>query len=443
MSTVKLKRLKIDQYRNVRPGTELHFDDGVNLVLGQNGSGKTTLLNLISVIVSHDFSGLKDESFNLEYELLSEQCTTRVQITNRARQDPATEEFLPDESRAPGNQQPLDFRYRVYASALLLPELEIIGTPSSVAVTISGTPLPERPPASPFAPAFLIDALADATDHLSTFYRAIVSLHAGPVTRFDESLDCFLAMTGRSPVSSGIGSPPVTRLRVRGPLGASPPRYASFEFSPWGLAQTIITAYASPAGELRLDLTGETPASPDSADPIAFLRNAAQLMGMSAAAFKPEVHAVTEDRQRKTYEINGFSYTFTSSGNTKIHHDRLSYGQKRLIAYFYYRAATRSFIIADELVNGLHHSWIKACMDAIGERQAFLTSQNPLLFEYVEFDSIEQVVSRFITCKSELVDGAEQLVWQNMPRDDAERFYRGYEAEIESIGDILINRGLW
>ena len=28
-------------------------------------------------------------------------------------------------------------------------------------------------------------------------------------------------------------------------------------------------------------------------------------------------------------------------------------------------------------------------------------------------------------------------------REDAERFYRGYEAEIENIGDILITRGLW
>ncbi len=82
-------------------------------------------------------------------------------------------------------------------------------------------------------------------------------------------------------------------------------------------------------------------------------------------------------------------------------------------------------------------------MQAIGDRQAFLTSQNPLLFEYVEFESIEQVETRFITCRSELVDGAEQLVWQNMPREDAERFYRGYQADIESIGDILINRGLW
>jgi len=139
----------------------------------------------------------------------------------------------------------------------------------------------------------------------------------------------------------------------------------------------------------------------------------------------------------------GFHFQFNSRDGRSIPHKHLSYGQKRLLAFYYYLACNESFVIADELVNGLHHSWIKACMDAIGERQAFLTSQNPLLFEHVEFDSIEQVQARFITCKSELVDGAEQLVWQNMPRDDAERFYRGYEADIEGIGDILINRGLW
>jgi energy-coupling factor transporter ATP-binding protein EcfA2 len=63
MSTVKLKRLKINQYRNVRPGTELHFDDGVNLVLGQNGSGKTTLLGLLSMVCGWYFEELEDEEF--------------------------------------------------------------------------------------------------------------------------------------------------------------------------------------------------------------------------------------------------------------------------------------------------------------------------------------------------------------------------------------------
>ena len=82
-------------------------------------------------------------------------------------------------------------------------------------------------------------------------------------------------------------------------------------------------------------------------------------------------------------------------------------------------------------------------MDAIGDRQAFLTSQNPLLFEYVRFDSVEQVQTCFVTCKTEIVDGAEHLVWQNMPRPDAISFFESYKADIESVGDILITRGLW
>ncbi|MFZ6177987.1 AAA family ATPase [Nannocystis pusilla] len=64
---VKLKRLKILKYRNVKPGTELHFDDGVNLILGQNASGKTTLLALLSVVTRSSFEGIKDEDFELEY----------------------------------------------------------------------------------------------------------------------------------------------------------------------------------------------------------------------------------------------------------------------------------------------------------------------------------------------------------------------------------------
>jgi recombinational DNA repair ATPase RecF len=44
---VKLKRLKIGKYRNVKPGTELRFRDSLNVLLGRNGTGKTTLLNLM------------------------------------------------------------------------------------------------------------------------------------------------------------------------------------------------------------------------------------------------------------------------------------------------------------------------------------------------------------------------------------------------------------
>jgi hypothetical protein len=65
----RLKRLRIDRFRNVAPGTELVFHDGFNVLLGQNGTGKTTLLNLIAAVVRCDFSALRDTDFALVYEL--------------------------------------------------------------------------------------------------------------------------------------------------------------------------------------------------------------------------------------------------------------------------------------------------------------------------------------------------------------------------------------
>ena len=100
-------------------------------------------------------------------------------------------------------------------------------------------------------------------------------------------------------------------------------------------------------------------------------------------------------------------------------------------------------MIADELVNGLHHRWIDAAMTAMKGRQAFLTSQNPLLFDYVEFDSIERVRSSFVTCQLKLVEGREQMVWRNMTEQEARVFFEAYEVGIEHVGDILITRGLW
>src|SRR5678810_540074 len=57
----RLTRLKINRFRNVTPGTELRFDDGINVLLGRNGTGKTTLLELICALVGGDLDAYKHE----------------------------------------------------------------------------------------------------------------------------------------------------------------------------------------------------------------------------------------------------------------------------------------------------------------------------------------------------------------------------------------------
>ncbi|WP_438013724.1 AAA family ATPase [Sorangium sp. So ce315] len=147
---------------------------------------------------------------------------------------------------------------------------------------------------------------------------------------------------------------------------------------------------------------------------------------------------------RHSSNSNSATSSSGSPAATSIFQDQhLSYGQKRLLAFLYYLDANPSFVIADELVNGLHHAWIEECMNAIGDRQAFLTSQNPLLLDYLSFESAEQVKESFILCRNQVDGDRERMIWRNMTDDEADMFYRAYQVGIEHVGEILRTRGLW
>jgi hypothetical protein len=176
-----------------------------------------------------------------------------------------------------------------------------------------------------------------------------------------------------------------------------------------------------------------------------FLPYVLKILGYPKAQVRPEVTSYRHDRAKKQhhYSVRGFTFFFEAPGGTVVHHDLLSYGQKRLLAYFYYLASSPDFVVADDLANGMHRRWIDACMRAIGPRQAFLTTQNPLLFDSVEFASVAEAERRFVVCRSEVSDGAEHLVWANLPADQAAAFYAAYQLALEPVGEILITRGLW
>ena len=136
-------------------------------------------------------------------------------------------------------------------------------------------------------------------------------------------------------------------------------------------------------------------------------------------------------------------FRFWWEDGTFITHERLSYGQKRLVAFFYYLACNPQIVIADELVNGLHHRWITAAIEAIGQRQAFLTSQNPLLLDYIPITSAAEVRRSFVLCRGEPRDGRPGWIWENMSEDDAQELFGAYGVGVEHVSEILQSRGLW
>lgn len=433
---VKLKRLKINKYRNVRPGTELRFDDGFNLVLGQNGSGKTTLLGLIAAVTGNDFERLADEYFCIEYEISTESGTVVIFLENK---------FVPSPTGAPD----YSFSYHITIEDFKTRRTTTVsGTPEKTEIIDAGLIGHSRRPFSPFRREFGVALMASAALFINNAAVGAFLTQRHSPYRFDEALDSFLAMTGRVSTTPGVESPKTTEVKIFlfDELPNSTTRSASIEFDDYFPHRMIFTLDISLRNARSPIELNESSATGPARAAVDLLATATTLLGFKHVSLRPNVKSESKSREAKgrLVHVEGFTFDFTRIDGSVIHHDLLSFGQKRLISFFYYLACNDSYVIADELVNGLHHRWIEACMDAIGDRQAFLTSQNPLLFDYIpDFESVEQVQSRFITCKTELVEGTEQLVWQNMPHEHARIFFEAYKDEVEQVGEILIARGLW
>ncbi|RKH43022.1 ATP-binding protein [Corallococcus sicarius] len=145
----------------------------------------------------------------------------------------------------------------------------------------------------------------------------------------------------------------------------------------------------------------------------------------------------------ETIDFGNLRFDFVLRDNSVINHHHLSYGQKRLFSFYYYLACNPTVVVADELVNGMHHDWIEACLDDLGDRQSFLTSQNPLLLDYLSFESASEVQSSFVLCRNDEQGDHDQLTWENMSSDDAQGFFDAYQVGLQHVSEILRTRGLW
>ena len=443
---VKLKRLKIQKFRNVAPGTELHFRDSLNVLLGKNGTGKTTLLNLIVSLLRWDFSSLLKEPFEIEYDLEGPKGLLTVLLRNKPRSNlprfspedhPASRELLA------GTLFPSAGDYEASGEIILSGgELELAHTIEISGSTLTLRSLQEEPKSFTLnGPIFdsgawlnILIALESigyqqktrASSVIKAMYSTSFDSKSISLVRFDESLSYlnYITTDGQA--------------------------FAASRLVPGDQAAYHIAARHGGPREIRNEIKRQLERSPDideirvqTEDKSAeFLERAVHLLGFESVKVRIQ-RTARNTEPFESIKFGNIRFDFTRRDRSIINHQLLSYGQKRLLSFYYYLACSPAAVVADELVNGMHHEWIEACMDELEGRQAFLTSQNPLLLDYLHFESVDEVLSSFVLCRTEPVGEREQLHWENMTREDAQGFFDAYQVGIQHVSEILRTRGLW
>jgi hypothetical protein len=174
-----------------------------------------------------------------------------------------------------------------------------------------------------------------------------------------------------------------------------------------------------------------------------FLTKFLTLAGFSTGRFRVELLDKRSYEGGGRLEFGRFGFSFTRSDGRVLDQEQLGHGQKRLLSFLYYLDVNEDFVIADELPNGLHPRWLEACLGELDDRQSFLTSQNPLLFEHFPFDSPEDIRASLIHCGIRRHEGREQWVWSNPTEELAAKLFRASREGATSRGALLKAHGLW
>lgn len=417
----KLTRLKIESFRNVQP-CELRFGDGFNVLLGLNATGKTTLLELIAAALSFDFSKFRDEAFAVEYDL--EFSTGKIDASVRSErvERPAIEDPMSQISDPLRFDRSIRLQFRFTS-----PPDAWTACADASSIWLENKPnrkLSLEGHVGARRPGLLLRATQiDFKQSLIEAYQKDLSSwqHA---RRFDEALDMFRGITS-----------PSTWLEVA--VDRSKRALLGFNFD-GVLPRELLRV----AGDHVVDMPSDNQGLTIRAESLGFLQEVGALFGFKTARLEMRLESKMGGAT-ESLKFSDFRFMFEAHDGSVIRHEDLSYGQKRLLAFYYYLAASPMTVIADELVDGLHHLWIDAAIEAIGDRQAFLASQNPLLLDHLEFDSAEQVASTFITCRAERSGDDKRMSWSNMSTYDAERFFRAYQVDVQHVSEILLSKGLW
>lgn len=424
---LKLKWLRVNKFRSVRPGTLLTFSPRYNVLLGQNGTGKTTLLNLVSAAVRSDFSEFEKEEFDIEYELASHEASAHASVRNAHQSDPVQQaiESIPGgiltaAGLSLGHARKYIFtsKFKLISALCADPIKTTYSENSNITTelqsqTYNRTWPPSLLLSSEHALVGLLELRNRGHINQELFSEFAFLLTYRRNRRFDESFKYLEHIQTTRYMFQRTPNTPISN----DPEFLDTPEALQLIKENWGRQHYMFSQQQMP-----------------------FLDKLSHLLAFERIDAALELHEASTRENEESLVLNGLRFFFHANGELIID-EKLSYGQKRMLAFLYYSSLARDIVIADELVNGLHHQWIRACIEEIGERQAFLTSQNPILLDYLTFDSPEQVRSTFILCGRDTQ--SNQLTWQGMSQEAAEDFYDSYKVGFQHVGELLQTKGLW
>lgn len=401
---VRLTRLKIDRFRNLAPGTDLHFGPTFNVLLGRNATGKTTLLDLIAAVTNDDLSAYAGEEagYDLTWWLEADQYAIEVRAARSAV--PAT-----DDPRA---RLSIPLHLHEHTHLVVRERGNVIATYRAEGNRGTAT-LGEEAPLEfendgDLTKARAIGLLVSSSGGGQISPWVLIFLIKSAMERFDEGTQALNTLCNL-PFSS-------------------PADFFTRRMQDW-LPEAFWDQLAA-AKVQGLDFAS-----------IPSLSAIPTLLGFQAAEMRPRLQSHSEAKDT----FHGFNFLFSRSNGSQISHSLLSFGQKRLFAFLWYLAARGDLpVVADELLNGLHHEWIEACLDRLYDRQSFLATQHPLLLDHLPIANAEAVKTTFVRCSIHVdVDRQEQLTWRNFNDEEAQRFLVAYETGIQHVSEVLRSEGLW
>jgi energy-coupling factor transporter ATP-binding protein EcfA2 len=428
----RLTYLRLNELGNVAPKTELHFGPHKVVLLGRNGTGKTTLLNTIVTLLGGTFSDF-EAPYDIYFELTADNgSVVEVGIREAAAKEAQTRD---------ANSLSVLLREQTTRHPELAITVRLSGGQGNLSISHSGNELrytladgkagvvnhDKRPGWLSFFPL-----LFQVEHPQSAALREVaieIIIQSFRVHRFDEALDFFNTLT-----EAGAGG-----LRIAGTTSAD----NAGSRPPGDLGASLETAFASPAlatafmDELQRDSTVSTPMLRERAVP--YLRVFAKLAGFQRASVSGQVDERIEDNGIIQWKLNTLSFYGERRGRL-VHHRHFSFGQKRLLSFLHFRDFQLGVLVADELVNGMHYDWIAKCIDTAKPLQCFFTSQNPLLFDFMTFESAAEVKEQLVTCK---LDNEYRFVWRNISDEAATQLFETYETGIQPVGEMLRTKGYW